>query len=598
MPKLSRWLLALGFALTIFGGKLWFIDVAGSDLPTWDQWDSEAEVVLRPWLEGWLRAKEIFHPHNEHRIVMTKLYALGLFAANGQWDGFVETVANAVLHTLSALLLLHLGRRWFRGAWLLLYAALLVALFTLPFSWENTLFGFQSPFYFLLLFSLGHIWLTLERDDFNRRWALGQLSGALALLSLASGLFSSVAVMTVIAHRGVRERRLTKQQVVTVLISSVYCVIGWLLKNDFPPHAFLRAHNAGEFIRGFFELLAWPGSALFPWALLLIVPAIVFFVRVVKSRTTSSEDAVLLGLFAWVILQCLATAYARGGSGAVLSPRYLDLLSLNVILGLVFVAREFSGRIRWGIAGAWILFVAASLAQQTHVAWVNDVEPNIARQHIQEDNVRAYLETGDSKYILNQPWGEVPYPNGEILLQRLQVPVIRSVMPPSVRRSIPVAIQAPRALPPALEKPNRRVGLSTWNLPAQSAPFSWRSESQPATTLPILRFRVAGDLGAPGSSSRLVVRSASDLIEVTPDVAPGNRWKTVSVTRPDGEWWLEVTADTRQGWFAFTEPVEVGRFTWFAEKMLKFHFVVLGIGTALLVFGGLVFVRDLRAVAP
>ena len=137
MPTLTRWLLVAGFCLLIFGGKLWLVSAAGSDLPTWDQWDAEGEVVLRPWLEGWMGLKEIVHPHNEHRVIVTKLFALGLFTLNGQWDGFVETVAAAAVHTLAALLLVLLGRRWLHGAGLALYAALLVLLFTLPFSWEN-----------------------------------------------------------------------------------------------------------------------------------------------------------------------------------------------------------------------------------------------------------------------------------------------------------------------------------------------------------------------------------------------------------------------------------------------------------------------------
>lgn len=176
---LSRWLLLAGFALLIFGGKLWFISAAGSDLPTWDQWDSESEITLRPWLEGRLDASLIFLPHNEHRVITAKLYVLGLFAANRQWSMFVETTANAAVHTLSALLLLLLARRWLTGPWLIPFGGLLVLLFTLPFSYENTLFGFQVPFYLLLLFSLGQIVLTLSHDRFGWRWWGGLLCGVL-----------------------------------------------------------------------------------------------------------------------------------------------------------------------------------------------------------------------------------------------------------------------------------------------------------------------------------------------------------------------------------------------------------------------------------
>ncbi len=586
MPTLTRWLLVAGFCLLIFGGKLWLVSAAGSDLPTWDQWDAEGEVVLRPWLEGWMGLKEIVHPHNEHRVIVTKLFALGLFTLNGQWDGFVETVAAAAVHTLAALLLVLLGRRWLHGAGLALYAALLVLLFTLPFSWENSIFGFQSTFYFLLLFSLGHIWLSLERDRFGVRWILGQVSGVLAVLSMASGFFSSLAILAVLGHRYARERRWSVQQLTTAGLAVGFSVAGWLMKNEVPGHAPLHAQGLGQFTRALLELLAWPGSDLFPWALVLFTPALWFIIRRTRSRTTSPDDAVLLGLLAWLLLQCLATAYARGGSGAVLSPRYLDLLAVNVALGLLFLLREFSGRPRLWLAALWLAAVVAGLAQQSRAMWHDFVAPNIPRQQRQEANVRAYLRTGDSAHLLNQPWGEVPYPVGEVLVQRLSYPVIQAIMPPSVRRSVPVANGAPDRIPAGMPAAQRPVALSTWSGTPATPPVPWRSATQSAGALPVLRFWIAGDLDPSGRAGRLVVKSAAGEVPVVPESASGTRWKSVNVFRPAGEWWLEAEGTANGAWFAFTEPVEVGRWTWAAEKLLKLHFTVMLVGAGMLAAGG------------
>ena len=591
MKSLARWLLVAGFCLTIFGGKLWLVDVAGSDLPTWDQWDAESEVVLRPWLEGWMRTQEIFHPHNEHRVVVTKLFALGLFVANGQWDGFVETVAGAVVHTAAALLLLLLGRRWLAKAELGLYAALLVLLFTLPFSWENSIFGFQSTFYFLLFFSLGQIWLSLEGDRFSGRWCLGQASGILAVLSMASGFFASVAILAVLAHRLVRERRWSAQQIVTVILGVIFSVAGWLMKFDVPGHAPLRAQGPAQFGTAFLELLAWPGSALFPWALLLFLPALVFLVRRIRSRTTSPAEAILLGLLGWLLLQVVATAYARGGTGAVLSPRYLDTLAVNVALGLVFLLREFAGRTRSVLVSVWLAAVIAGLDQQSCMMWREYVAPNIPRQQRQEGHVRDFLRTGDPAHLLNKPWGDVPYPDGGALVLRLTSPLIRSIMPPSVRRSVPVSNGAPTAVPASVPAAIRPIALSTWSVAPGSTPFHWRSAPQPASILPILRFRIAGDLGDPERHGQLVVKSAAGEVAVRPESAPGTYWKNVSVFRPAGEWWLEATAPEAGSWFAFTEPVEVGRGTWLAEKLLKHHLAILFLGGALLAVGALPLLR-------
>ena len=587
MTTRSRWFLLAGFCLLIFGGKLWFIDVAGSDLPTWDQWDAQSEVILRPWLEGWMRAKEIFHPHNEHRLVTTKLYALGLFVANGQWDCFLETTVNAAVHTFCALLLLLFARRWLAGIWLGLFAGLLVLLFTLPFSWENTLCGFQVQFYFLLLFSLGHVWLTLQGDRFGLRWSFGQISGALAVLTMASGFLSSAAILAVLAHRFYRERRWTAQQVTTAVLAVIFCFAGWLMKNEVPGHAVLRAHGPGQFAGEFLQLLAWPGSSLFPWSLVLFGPAVVFLARRVRSRTTSANDALLMGLLAWILLQCLALAYARGGGGTVLSPRYLDLLAVNVALGWIFLVQEFPGRQRVWFGGLWLAVVAAGLIQQSCTMWRYDIEPGISRQQRQEGHVRDFLRTRDPAHLLNKPWGDVPYPDGPTLVLRLASPVIQAIMPPSVRRSIPVSNGATTALPPDAPIAIRPIALSTWSLPAKSLPYHWQSAPQSDAALPVLRFRIAGDLGRPGYHGRLVVRSAAGEVVVEPESAPGNYWKNVSVFRPAGEWWLEATAADPGTWFAFTEPVDVGRLTWVAEKLLKYHFAIILTALALLAGGAL-----------
>ena len=66
----------LGLVLLIVGAKLWLIDSVGSSLPVWDQIDGEGENAIRPFLEHRLTLDDLWRPHNEHRIVFTKLYAI------------------------------------------------------------------------------------------------------------------------------------------------------------------------------------------------------------------------------------------------------------------------------------------------------------------------------------------------------------------------------------------------------------------------------------------------------------------------------------------------------------------------------------------
>ena len=103
---------------------------------------------------------QMFSLHNEHRVFFSRLLALDLLVVNGQWDPRLQQVVNAVMHSLTALLVV--TTFWIanerRRLDLLVFVGALT--FALPFGWENTLVGFQSAFYFLLLFSVLGLWLT------------------------------------------------------------------------------------------------------------------------------------------------------------------------------------------------------------------------------------------------------------------------------------------------------------------------------------------------------------------------------------------------------------------------------------------------------
>ena len=594
----SRWFVFAGVFLIIFGAKLGLIDFAGSDLPTWDQWDSEGEITLRPWLEGRLTAENITRAHTEHRIVTTKLQVLALLAANGEWDGFVETTANALIHAALAVTLLALVRRWLRGGWRVAFGALLIALFALPFASDNTLVGFQVQFYYLLWFALLHLWLTLRSDRFSGAWVAGQIAGTLGLVSMGSGFFSAAAVLAVLALRFVRGRRLTAQQLTSAGIAVALVVAGYFLKAEVPGHAILKAHSVGQFLWCVLQMLTWPVAGLLPWSLVLVLPAAAFVRRCWRTRSLDPDDDLLLALLVWLVLQMAAAAYARGDAG-VLTSRYLDFLTISLVAGFICVAREFPARIAPYLAGIWLCAMGVGLGLETKTQWDKQIVPGEARRRHGEENVKAYLFSGDASHLMNKPFGEIPYPNGEILRSRLEPEAIRRVMPPSVRTGEPILANEHRhsALPSGLGVPESMRVLSTWSAGSEGRTFTWRSPMQSPAALPILRFRILGDLGPAHPSLRLVVKSEAGEVAVKPDAAPGGRWKSVNVFRPSGAWWIEATDSDPDGWFAFTEPVQVGRLGWLAGKLLKFHLAAIVLGAVALIAGGALARRN-RAGGP
>ena len=100
-PAPSRWRAAVWLTalfLIVFSAKLQLIRDNPATAPFWDQWDGEARVLFVPYSESNLGWRTMFDLHNEHRVLFTRLLALGLLEANGQWDPRLETVVNAAIH--------------------------------------------------------------------------------------------------------------------------------------------------------------------------------------------------------------------------------------------------------------------------------------------------------------------------------------------------------------------------------------------------------------------------------------------------------------------------------------------------------------------
>ena len=197
--------------------------------------------------------------------------------------------------------------------------------------------------------------------------------------------------------------------------------------------------------------------------------------------------------------------------------------------------------------------------------------------------MRNYFATQDPSHLLNKSEQAIPHPSGEVLVDRWQHASIQKVMPAAVRA--PVAFPAISAedaadLPPA---PYPIIASSPAGV--QIEPWTWRSERQSADTLPILRFRINGGLGDPETAITMRIVSDTGSTRIVPDGSARNRWKTINVFRPDGEWWIELTDSDGSERIALTAPVELGWLSWFSEKLLKYHLWLASTGIALLLSG-------------
>jgi hypothetical protein len=421
--------------LVILGSKLALIDAYGSITPFWDQWDAQADRLFKPYLEGTLSLPDLLAAHNEHRILVGRLFSLALLELSGVWNPVIEMAANAVLHVVViAFLLVLVAPDTGRGR-LALFAAC-GALFAVPFGWENTLAGFQSHFYLLLGFSVACLALCHASPAFSRRWLGGIGCAFAAYFCLSSGLMAVLALLTASALQmasGARQR--SRREVLGLAVLAALFGIGLAFTTHVPGHDPLKAQSVGQLAEAFIKAASWPFDA--PAGLVFNLPAMLLALRIVlRPERAEARDWLLLTLFLWLGAQWLAVSYSRAVGPT--SSRYTDLLALGPLLNLCAVIRLIGAmdRLPAWVRGPWffggLLAAAAVAALPEARRAVSAARARGALYERQTENVQAYLASGDIGHLRDKPYLHVPHFVSERLAGLLDDPTIRSLLSPGL----------------------------------------------------------------------------------------------------------------------------------------------------------------------
>jgi len=426
--------------------KMFVIGIAGNSIPFWDQWDAEAAGLYRPWIEGSWAWHTFVAPHNEHRLLPTRLVHLTLFEALGRrWNPVAQMTVNAVLHLAVIVALagfvasaLPRDRRW--TVWI--FAA---AIHAVPFGWDNTLQGFNTHFYVLLLWTFVLLGLCTTAAGSSVGVYLAAIAAAgMLVLTMASGLLGVCAAVAVLISRHLLCHDRTAPVGLPVVLAGI-AVGGFLLTPEIANHRELRAHSIVEFVVGLGRVQAWPlptvgrnlGSALMP--VVMQAPALIALAVAFRKRDTDRQAFLVFGgMAAWVLLQAAAMAYARYRSG--LGSRYLDFVSGGTVLNFTAIVyllttvawRPDVGRsVRNAVMGLAVVWCGAVAFG---VAWAipqlcRDIQTKIVESNEQERRVRAYLTSGDPKVLFEAGLMEIPYPDAARLRSLLDDPTIRSFLP-------------------------------------------------------------------------------------------------------------------------------------------------------------------------
>lgn len=597
------------FAL-IVGAKWATFARYGSPMPDWDQWDAEGGNLLIPWHEGGAFLEKLFAPHNEHRVVLTKLQNLALTLAAGQWDARLEAAVNALLHAALAVALWLGARRWVAARWQAALFVLAFALFGLPVAWQNILGGFHSQQYWLLALSTVAIAALPFARAWSASWWLGALAALLALGSMGSGLLAAFVVIVVGVWRVAWRQATWRELRPAFAWCAVLLAIGVLTRVQVPWHADMQATKVSDFFLSILRSMAWPLRDR-DWAgLLLWLPWGLAAWRLVRDPA-SRPGQIIVALGGWVLVQLAATAYARGAGADYPASRYMDTLSFGAMINAIALAWLLSAadapRLRRGLcalaAAAWIVLLVLGLRGLLRDNLGVDL-PDARKYYDEaEGNVRHFLATGDRSHFTGKG---VPYPNVDTLVDYLSHPALRRLMPVPLRPPLALtaagvsaafhendaSLSAPEN-PPKLGLPITMSPLpdaKTWGSFATTpATGAWRSEPLEPPRAGWLKFETAGDLGREGADVSLSLRDARTgavLAEVRPGKIPGESWRAAYVRTPDRPFIVEARDDSAAHWLAFSGPVELGAPAYWAQQGTKHGLLIAQIagGVAVVLF--------------
>jgi len=423
---------------TLFGAKVFFVRNFGSVVPYWDQWDGEADLLYKSYMNSTLSFAKLLSSHNEHRILTARVFSLALFELDGGWDPILQMIANALLHVGAVVLLVLIVQRILRPRQLLLLILFSMVVFALPIGWENLLVGFQSQFYFLLIFSLLALMGFAVSPALSFGWWLSFLSTIAAYFSMASGALTTATAFTVVAVQLLFGIRKGLREIVAAGLLLATSVIMVLFITDVVGHHVYQAHSLLELIKAFLRCMAFPLSH--PMAALLInLPLMLYGCFVLIARPArQSPHWIILGVVIWIAGQALSLSFGR----AVLvgSPRYLDIIILTLPLNfgvLMFAQNRVLGAEKQ--VGAlvsvlvWLALVIPALVSHALQSSIPGVIVKSAQGVEQRTNVVEYLKSRNIAVLQGKQSQAIPYPDPERLASLLSDPVVRLILPSPIR---------------------------------------------------------------------------------------------------------------------------------------------------------------------
>lgn len=423
------------FFAVIVISKIIMITTLVNATPVLDQWDAEAHYLYKPWLEGTLSWSDLFAAHNEHRIFFTRLMDLVLFEINNKiWDSNLQMLVNAVLHTATLLTLVHLLTKLFNQQQKLLFFKLSLLFLIFPVASSNMLWGFQSQFYFLLLFSIVFLYGIATFPPFTIKWWLALLVGLFCPLTLASGPITLLAGVILILVKSIFKQDDRKKSLASVILLLPIIGIAIYYTPTITGHAVIKSQSIWQFIYAVLYAISWPLPR--GLGLIVYVPAFVFVYKKWQKRDVlNTNELFIIGLLLFAVGQIFVLSYAR--ASIIGATRYYDFYIVGVLANLAFLFKLISeNKNTWLLEGKKWLYIWTILVLLGFVGRIPPTVRHIINRHNKavayQKYLRAYLCTDDPTYIQNAPANGLPFPDRQYLKKLLDNPTIRAILPENI----------------------------------------------------------------------------------------------------------------------------------------------------------------------
>jgi hypothetical protein len=387
----------------VLGVRLALIVRFGSYLPIEDEWGFYD--FLQAWRHGRHDWSALFERHGQHFPFMSRLSQVATLTANDLWEPRFQSLVHAIIFSMFALATLSILARavgWRSGLKVIGIGCLF---FIVPFSGYRVTWSFLDANTYGTLFSVLAVYLVVYRPWGVASEIVAAVLVFLAAFSLGSGCLLGFAVAAFLGVRRLMDRKLFWSE----LALSAYGVAIFVVM-------MIKVRGGGGGGSGgmdlravavtFLNSLAWPTVFFWPAGLLAFLPFLILTFRFAQGKYRGSPGVacvVLLGFL--VAMQCAGISMFRSDNDGMPSNRYNDVLLLAPLVNLcallfLFQSLRNTMWIRW-LGLVWILLtIGGSAANILWRTW-----PFLARENgewydwAKQLAVRRLAETGDLRAI-------------------------------------------------------------------------------------------------------------------------------------------------------------------------------------------------------